>query len=103
MRNGVKGHQHCYRLIIYYVAFCTEVYTTKQSRSTQGFLKLRLASHSSSGFIRTTTVDIACPPATSSSRLVTAFACHTWLVKLFTETMLKHQYVGRSVPHLHLC
>ena len=42
----------------------------KQARSTQGFLKLsRFSSHSSSGFIRMTMVDIACPPASNSSRL----------------------------------
>lgn len=76
-----------------------EGYTENQARSTQ----LHLASHSSSGFLFTMTVDISGPPATNSSRLISARACHTWLVELFIQTMLKQQSMGMSVPQFHLC
>lgn len=59
-----------------------EGYSENQARSTQP----HLASHSSSGFLRTMTVDISAPPAANSSRLISAPACHTWLVELFIQT-----------------
>jgi hypothetical protein len=58
-----------------YLATVTNANFLEFSKANQ----IQLASYSSTGFIHTTKVDIAHPPAVDSNRLVTVHACRTWL------------------------